>query len=256
MLFGYLAVIALPSHCSPELWSYYPPGRKAHYGIVMGGTSNMFKQNQGGNIPHVNFSVCLAMLYARRHDYAFYLSSDLASENNRTYGNCTSGQMSAWNKIPLLRKLINDVNIIVWIDLDAILSDDSFTIGLDKFLPRPTRQSDCLPVSSADYFEGIYISRNNSFFNTTPAASTTPHMGTSVSNFNLTDMFGSSEDPFLWAAQDLNPLYAVNLNTAVLAIRRCPLALQFLDDVWNLGNNISYFHRSIVISHSKSINVN
>jgi hypothetical protein len=247
---SFILLIILPSYCAPEMWTYYPSGKRAKYGIVMGGTKNIFNTALD-NPSRANFSVCLAMLYARRHDYAFFLSSDLAAEHNRSYGNCTSSEMSAWNKIPLLRRLINDVDIIVWMDLDAVLSDDSFTVDLDKFLPYPTTQNDCLPTSSADFHEGLYITRTHSFFNTTTSASTTPHMGTDVANYDLKDMFGSNRMPFLWVAQDLNPHYAVNLNTAVMAIRRSSLALTFLDDVWELGNDPTYFHR--YIGHVKDI---
>lgn len=227
------------------MWTYFPNVERVKYGIVMGGTKNMFEYSSDA-IPHTNFSVCLAHLYCRRHDYAFHLATDLASENLRSYGNCSSSEMSAWNKIPLLKRLIEDVDVIVWMDLDSIISDDSFTIGLDYFLPYPvSNQSQCLPTTSADYFEGIYLPTKA---NSQPFAAedSTHHMGTGVSRFHFNDMFGASDEPFLWAAQDLNPKYTVNLNTAVIAFRRCPLAMSFLEDIWRIGEDPNYFRRWVL----------
>ena len=211
----------------------------------------MFISPLDGDVTNLNYSLCMSLLYARRHDYAFHISFDLTKEHNRSYANCSAGSMSAWNKIPLLQRLINDVDVIVWMDLDTLISDDSFAIGLDKFLPVHIHsQSECLPSSSADYLEGMYIPSKIGTGEGVVRADgkpTTRHMGTAVAHYSLDDMFGADTEPFLWVSQDLNPEYAVNLNTAVMAIRACPLALAFLQAVWEAGADPSYFKRSTSI---------
>ena len=148
-------ISGFPLAVAYSLWKHYPQQReegKTFYGIVTGGTRKFFPSDSiakpKADTKDIIYSTCIAQLYAVRHGYAFYLEKEMEYVNNRTYGSCTSLEMSAWNKIPLLQSLIEDVDVIVWLDLDTIITENSFVSPLDNFLPQKiTQQSECFPQS-------------------------------------------------------------------------------------------------------------
>jgi hypothetical protein len=197
-------------------WTYYPSTRrKFQYGIVMGGTPNNFYQK---GVPHTlaDYSSCIALMYARRHGYAFVVNKDLGAVHNRTYGNCSSAEMSPWNKIHLMRSYLSDVDVLVWIDLDGIIQN--FNRSLQQVLPldlknNPTR---CRP---------------------------THQLGVDVAHYPVFDQAGADNRPFLWLSSDNSHRYSVNVNSAVFAVRRTAAAFAFLDDVWEVGGRWDAFVR-------------
>lgn len=233
-------------------WTYYPQGRKVYYGIVTGGTSNKVSTLPMTKPLDVMYSICLAHLYARRHGYAFYFEPQLEYVNNRSYDTCTSAEMSAWNKIPLLAELIDDVEVILWLDLDAIINENSFMTSLDMFLPpRISSQSECFPRDSRSYADTWRRTLRSKRIKkrggrTESDLDLVAHrgaLGGRVRSRPLADLPGATARPFLWVTQDQNPDYALNVNTAVLGLRRGPEANVFLKKVWATGSNATYFTR-------------
>lgn len=212
-------------NCKISDWLYYPEVEgKAEFGIVMAATKSYFVRTPGViSQPDALYSSCMFHLYARKHGYAFYLNRDLGSINTRKYGECSSESMSPWNKIILARQLLPDVQYLVWIDIDAILDETSFSKPLTLFLPSlPLKsQYECLP--RYQNFKSI------------------AQYGELLKRFSLHELPGSDKYPFFFAVEDISTSYAVNINTAIFAIRNVPLAFEFLDDVWKVGDNHEYF---------------
>lgn len=206
-------------------WDYYPDCKgKCKYGIIMGGTPNLFEA-RGDRLSEPGYSTCVAHLYARHHGYAMAIHKDLGSLSNRTYGECSSQHMSPWNKILLLQKYLPDVQNLVWLDLDAIINDGSFTLPISTFLPSLplTSQRKCLP-------------RWNGLTNSS-------QYGFRLKNMRNSLLPGFKKKPFLFLGEDISPEYAVNVNSAILVIRNVPKAVQFLEGVWNSGNDEEMFKR-------------
>jgi hypothetical protein len=206
-------------------WDYYPNSKgKCKYGIVMGGTPNLF-EGYRDHLSEGGYSACVAQLYARHHGYAFTLHKDLGSLSNRTYGSCSSREMSPWNKILLLQKYLPDVEALIWLDLDALINDGSFTLPITTFLPSsPLRsQGACLPRWKGHANTSAY--------------------GTRLKHMKLSYLPGSKKKPFLYLGEDLSPHYAINVNSAILVLRNVPKAKQFLEDVWSVGNDPEMFKR-------------
>jgi hypothetical protein len=207
-------------------WDYYPDchGGKCKYGIVMGGTPNLFEM-QGDRLSESEYSACVAHLYARHHEYAFVMHRDLGSLSNRTYGECSSKEMSPWNKILLMSKYLKDVENLIWLDLDALINDASFLLPISTFFPSLplSSQKKCLPR-----WEGL---------------TNTTNYGTRLKNKKISQLPGFKKKPFLFLGEDISPDYAVNVNSAILVIRNVPKAVQFLQDVWNSGNDADMFKR-------------
>jgi hypothetical protein len=230
----YLAILLVEfSQGEKADWDYYPDCKgKCKYGIVMGGTPNLF-EHQGDRLSEPGYSACIASLYARHHGYAVVIHRDLGSLSNRTYGECSSQQMSPWNKILLLQKYLPDVENLVWLDLDALINDGSFTLPISTFLPSIplSSQKKCLP-------------RWNGLTNTT-------NYGFRLRNKKISHLPGFKKKPFLFLGEDISREYAVNVNSAILVIRNVPKAHQFLEDVWNSGNDEGMFKRYDISWRSK-----
>jgi hypothetical protein len=188
-------------------WGYYPEEVFPRYGIVMAATSDKFI---GRTSVENLVSPCIAELYARKFQYAFVSVKYLERVSNRSYGPCNG--FSQWNKILLLKRYIEDVDVILWIDMDAVITQ--FNTPLHRMLPDTMPQSPC-----------------NTYSDLTELGSGLPP------NLSVHDLPGATAEPFLWASRDMFPSYALNLNTAVLAVRRGQLGRAFLDEVWRIGQD-------------------
>jgi hypothetical protein len=248
-------------------WQYYPQekvsGSLPVYGIVTGGTTNKFVSS--AKTPDALYSTCIANLYARKHGYAFYVEKGLEYVHNRSYGSCSSSHMSPWNKLPLLQEMVDDVDVIVWLDMDAIIHENSFMTGLDKFLPSQiSRQRDCFPKNIRSEEEVQFWKskqQNNHKKHKHKYKHNDNHnkkrkggddaslsrdkleVGEKVLGWSTQDLPGASASPFLWVTQDINPGYALNVNTAVMALRRGPQAKRLLERAWAVGEDQKYFVR-------------
>jgi hypothetical protein len=216
-----------PHSRSTRIWDYYPsPTASASsssstfsrpkYGIMMGGTSDYFRSTtQGkGELSPVIVSTCIAKLYAIKQGYAFKLVTDLEKVSNRKYGACSADRMSAWHKIKLVREYLPDVDYVLWLDLDALIVRPY--VPLDAILKAEHRVSSNL---------GTWMCA---------------HTGLDMYHRNIT---GSAAAPFLYASQDINPRYKINLNTGVFAIKNAPISFNFLRRVWDVGNDENYFKK-------------
>ena len=206
-------------------WLYYPKtnNEKVEYGIITGATSNYFTINHKDLHSDSIYTSCLFLLYAKKHNYAYYINQNLGQVNNRSYGDCSSERMSPWNKIILIKQLLDDVNYLVWIDIDTVLDEISFRLPITSFLPTiPLKsQLDCLPR---------YTNQ-----------SSTRQYGEFLQSFSLSELPGRNKEPFLFASEDLSSFYPININTAIFIIKNNQLAFEFLDDVWKVGDNPNYF---------------
>lgn len=216
----------------PQNWDYYPltsPSSSSNrlqtrpmYGIMMGGTSDLFNSVAAqADVSHDNsilsammVSTCVAKLYAMNHGYAFKLVRNLESVSNRKYGNCSADRMSAWHKIQLVRTFLHDVDCLLWLDLDALIVRP--TIPLDSMLNAQHRETGDL---------GAWMCAQT---------------GVDAHHRNIT---GSSLSPFFFASRDINPRYKINLNTGVFAVKNTPIAFDFLQRVWEVGDNPEYFKK-------------
>jgi hypothetical protein len=208
-------------------WDYYPNSKgKCKYGIIMGATPDRLVEDRDRDrLSEGGYSACIAQLYARHHGYAFTLHRDLGSLSNRTYGACSSQEMSPWNKILLLQKYLPDVESLIWLDLDALINDGSFALPITTFLPS-------LPLSS----QGACLPRWTGHANTTS-------YGSRLRNMKLSYLPGYKKKPFLYIGEDVSPQYPINVNSALLVIRNVPKSKQFLEDVWKSGNDPALFKR-------------
>jgi hypothetical protein len=118
--------------------------------------------------------------------------------------------MSPWNKVRLIQTYLPDVEILIWIDLDGLIQKADLT--LDKILPEKWVIGGCNSLGAK------FI------------------LGRSYNHTDSSHYPGLGEKPFFWVSHDVSPLYAVNVNTAVMAIRRSKIAFDFLDRVWEVGN--------------------
>ena len=194
-------------------WDYYPDGEPPHYGIVIGTTSDKISGRQAAQN---SIYPCIAELYARRHKYAFTLVTDLEHVSNRSYGDCHS--FPQWNKIKVLQRYLDDVQVLLWVDLDAVITQ--YNTPLHLILPDQRQQSACNTYRDLSIL-GIGLSHNISHIVTT----------------NVTTQ------PFLWMSMDLFPAYTLNANTAVIALRNSPAAKSFLQLVWEDGDDVDGFKR-------------
>lgn len=196
-------------------WTYYPSDyKRAKYGILMAGTPKMFYRNKV-KYTVSEYSTCIAQLYARHHGYAFVVEKDLGAVSNRSYGNCSSLQMSPWNKIALMRQYLSDVDVLLWVDLDGVFQN--FNRSLEEVLPEETAHlGRCRP--------------------------TIHYMGYALGKYPFRDLPGS-ETPFLWLSSDFSYKYAVNVNSAVFALRRGQIAFDFLEAVWRVGDDHESFKK-------------
>ena len=202
-------------------WDYYPPISRATYGIIMAGTSDKFS---GYNCIENLVSPCIAKIYAERHKYAFKLVRNLEHIDSRKYGPCKP--FPQWNKIKLLTKYIDDVDILLWIDLDAVIT--RLDTPLDAIIPDSFAHSACLTHANATI------------------------LGSTVASNSKADSPGAVPAPFFWTTIDVNPLYSVNINTGVMALRSGDLAHVFLERVWSVGDNPYSFEKHDVEYLSKA----
>ena len=202
-------------------WDFYPfveDGKLPEFGIVMGGTSDLFKKPQG-DLDLGTFSTCVNKLYAMKRQYAFKLATNLEDLSNRTYGGCSPKirTMAPWNKILLVIKYLSDVKNLLWIDMDAVIV-------------RPN-----IPINFILNASHKVESQLGGWLGT--------HSFNKKKHRFRSNMTGFSSEPFFWASQDINALYWVNLNTAVFVVKNVPLAFEFLRDVWAIGDNPDHFKK-------------
>lgn len=202
-----------------DKWDYFPnlpSGQKPKFGIVMGGTRNMFTESPGSELKLWMVSTCINRLYAIKHQYAFKVVTNMEDASNRSYGSCPSATMSPWNKILLMKKHLNDVEHLLWMDMDAVVVRSH--VPIDDILNVSNKVETDLGqwMGTSKYSKSIHRHR--------------------------TALTGSLE-PFFWASQDINPNYWINLNSAVFVLKNIPLAFEFLDDVWAVGDDSDCFKR-------------
>lgn len=178
----------------------------------MAGTRNNFYNKSSAYI-----TLCIAKLYAIQHQYAFVYHKNLGAINKRSYGSCNSHNMSPWNKIPLIQRYLLEVEILIWIDLDGVIQQ--MNTPLDMMLPVSWNNSAC---NSFHYLR---------------------ELGRDINIQNSSNLPGTASEPFLWVTLDINVRYSVNINTAVLAIKRENISFRFLRDVWDVGNDPELFKR-------------
>ena len=201
-------------------WDYFPhlpDGELPKFGIVMGGTSNMFEESPGSALKLNMISTCVNRLYAMKNKYAFKLVTNLEEVSNRTYGPCAASTMTPWNKILLVKEYLPDVDHVLWIDMDAVIVRPHLPIS------AILNTSNKVEYELGDYFGSDTFFKNKHQY-----------------RLNIT---GSSPNPFFWASQDINPKYRVNLNSAVFVVKSVPLAFDFLDAVWAVGDDPNCFKR-------------
>jgi hypothetical protein len=124
--------------------------------------------------------------------------------------------MSPWNKIPLIQRYLTEVEILIWIDLDGIIQ--RMESPLESVIPLVWENSGC-----------------NSFFDVR-------ELGKNIAPIAPQHLPGTGPEPFLWVTLDMNVKYPVNVNTAVVALRRSPISFRFLQRVWDAGDNPNLFH--------------
>jgi hypothetical protein len=205
----------ISSLISPSLlinWTYYPPDITPRYGILMAGTRNQFHNESSAHI-----TICIAKLYAIKHQYAFAVHQNLGVIHHRSYGRCSAHHMSPWNKIPLIQRYLTEVEVLIWIDLDGIIQ--RMETPLESMIPLVWNQSGC-----------------NSFRDIR-------EYGKDIPKIDPQHLPGSAPEPFLWVTLDMNVKYSVNVNTAVIALRRTPISFQFLQRVWDAGSDPKLFHQ-------------
>jgi hypothetical protein len=88
--------------------------------------------------------------FARRHGYEL-----ITSAQN------TTGRPPAWAKVPMLREAVDDYELVVWIDADAVIVDDSRDIAgeleRDLALARHRRGDQLVPNT------GVMVLRSGAF---------------------------------------------------------------------------------------------
>jgi hypothetical protein len=210
---------SVSSYNKPK-WDFFPAARPT-YGIIMAGTSDRFSWF-GTRDSYV--STCVAKLYALKHNYAFALIEDLENIDNRRYGRCKS--FPQWNKIVAMKKYINDVDTLLWIDLDTVIVQ--FNTPLRNILPDSMRNSSCNKIDDLRELGSGLLGRSN-----------------------VADLPGGVDQAFFWASMDINPLYSLNLNTGVMALRSGPQAEAFLDAVWKQGEDHRGFKKHDKNWHNK-----
>lgn len=224
------AIVENSEQYSPSQdWDYYPVSpriqsfgsdnqlsTRAGYGILMGGTSDFFSQqaSQSDDLSLVLMSTCVAKLYAMRHGYAFHLVKNLEEVSSRSYGGCSAARMSAWHKIQLVRTFLPDVDMLLWLDLDALIVRPS--VPLSHMLTPLHREREDL---------GAWMCASS---------------GPDQLHRNIT---GTAATPFFYASRDVNPRYNINLNTGVFAVRNAPIAFDFLARVWAVGDDANAFKK-------------
>lgn len=220
-VFAILGILVLITMCNhffrakfemKRKWQHFPSTRPK-YGIIMAGTSDKFSW-MGTRDSYV--TTCIAKLYAQKHGYGFALIEDLENLDHRHYGECNS--FPQWNKIIAMENYIRDVDILLWIDLDAVIVQFNKPLGV--ILP------DYMPGSSCN---NIYHDIRE--------------LGSDFQHRNISDLPGAVDQAFFWASMDINPMYSLNLNTGVMALRSGPQAERFLDLVWRKGEDINAFKR-------------
>ena len=108
-----------PFRSAPPLspWTRWPPS--SPLGIVSGGTSDLFSDA----LSFGNSAACFLEAYAARHVYALYIERQLERFNMTRH--------AAWAKLPLIVALLQSqqsLPILVWIDLDIVILNDSVPI--------------------------------------------------------------------------------------------------------------------------------
>ena len=212
--------IVRPVYLFKPKWDYFPTNRsngEPLYGIVMAGTTEKFRKNLGllGSDQYV--SPCISKLYAMKHNYAFALIENLEDINYRKYPPCNT--FPQWNKVKVMEMYIMDVDILLWIDLDAVIAQ--FDTPLTAVLPNNMAESACSSMIS-DVRE----------------------FGRGITSQDRRDLPGAANESFFWATADINAAeYDLNLNTAVMALRRGPMARTFLKLLWDIGDNPEAFQR-------------
>lgn len=203
-------------------WDYYPNLQgisRPKYGIVMGGSRDMF-QRSGRKLPSWYYTTCIARIYAEKHNYAFYVDKNLDKWANLTSDICPQGTGTAWNKIKLIQQYVLHVDILMWIDLDGLIMFPNS--NLDKILLNHTREY---------YKLAPYVGDGKT------------ELGVNIKDFDVSDLPGNGLRPILWFAKDVNPNYAVNVNSAVFAVRNSPLGIEFLEKVWEVSKDSHAFEK-------------
>jgi len=169
-------------------WKYYPPGAKV--GIVTGGTPNLYE--------HFNYGskdASIMLKYAKRHGYAFYVDKNMGRLSPRLKG---------WNKIALMHKLLREVETLVWMDADMVITDDS------KSLEALLEKLKCDGAQQHRWANYLPVKADN--------------------------------NTFMWLSADVSPgRYLVNANTAMVVLRRSHEAFDFLTKVWRAGDDPNHF---------------
>src|SRR5579885_478075 len=102
----------------------------------------------GPAVELLNLSLPTFADYARRHDY------DLVVGNFDSHG-----RPPAWGRIPLLRRLLDSYDIVVWVDVDVVILDPRLDIADElpenafQALVVAKRQSDQIPLA------GVWVMR-------------------------------------------------------------------------------------------------
>ena len=192
------------SHVSPPKWNYYPPNAKL--GLVMGGTANIFEPGTFGELTST-----LMLKYAKKFGYAAYIEKDLAKYSKREF---------SWDKIPLLQKLLEEIEYVAWMDPDIILKN--FDIPLyDRIMGTGYGNASSLRDAESFNFScngGRQKEKWGQYLDSKP-----------------------SNQTFLWMSEDIEPNYLLNVNAGLMVIRRGDLARKFLQRVWDIGENPNNF---------------
>mmetsp|Transcript_65771 Transcript_65771/g.203894 ORF Transcript_65771/g.203894 Transcript_65771/m.203894 type:complete len:300 (-) Transcript_65771:78-977(-) len=169
-------------------WTYYP--ENASIGIVTGGTPDLYARANYGSK-----AASIMLKYAKKHGYAFYVDKNLGRLSTRAKG---------WNKVMLMTKLLREVQTLVWMDADMVITDDS------KSLEALLEKLKCDGAQQHRWANYLPVKADN--------------------------------NTFMWLSADVSPgRYLVNANTAMVVLRRSHEAFDFLTKVWRAGDDPNHF---------------
>lgn len=171
-------------------WTYMPKTAPPKLGIVTGGRADLYVNKSD----FATQTAEIMLAYAKKHGFAIHIEKDLGALSERK---------PTWNKIALMRKLLGDVPLLVWVNPNIIATSPKNSLEM-LFKNAP-----CQGARQEKYNEFLPLSPDN--------------------------------ETWLWLNGDSHQAgkyeYPLNANTNMMMVRRSNAAKQFLEKVWELGNS-------------------
>merc|ERR1719195_593074 len=166
------------------------PKTAPRLGIVTGGRKDLYTNRSG----FASRTAEILLAYAKKHGFAIHIEKDLGALSDRR---------PTWNKIALMRKLLGDVPLLVWVNPNVIATSPKTSLEM-LFKNAP-----CQGARQEQWANFLPLSPGN--------------------------------ETWLWLNGDLHHagkyVYPLNANTDVMMVRRNDAAKQFLERVWELGSS-------------------